>query len=751
MIHSQSRDELVVKTGDSANGNGNHRRFASIRINQSGQILLKSGDITGSSMGSVDSNGAFLFSNGYSEEIFREGDVLSGVETIGAMGFVQFNDQGQVICRLRVDNTGLPITYGIFSFQDSSFLEHSRTGDMLPDGKFIVHPEFSGVDVQNSAGDIVYHALLSDSIGSPATTQAIFFNDNRNEIVRMGDAAPSNGLFGRFSDVNINDRSEILFKSRQMTSTAGGLLDDSGLFIANRAGIVRTVVRKGDAAGSNGQFELFATQVFNNRSQVVFTSHLRNTSGGSSDNTGLFFANGASVSEIVREEDSAFGDGFFALIDELNLNDQQQIAFRANLHASSRGSENNQGIYFHNGSRLVEIAREYDLAPTDGRFGSFSGLQMNNRGQMLFRSTEMTDTTNGPLDDWGIFIADQFEIVEVARTGVLLTSGLRASEFREMRINDKGQVAYMVNDQFGHQEVHRWTPDLHLRGVDDGYWDTNTRWTLSIRPDDVHDVYIDPVASLTLQGPGVDTQVRTLTVGGNTGFATLELQGGSILQSGFTTIANKGILTGDGNLIGDIQIEAGGALVADNIDLLGGFIQNRGVIRGNGYVSGGIVNELGGQIRANFGDELRLDGQSQLGGLQNLGRIEVIEGELNVMGGIVNHSSSGLITGRESIMRWDHLENHGSLGISFGTSDVFGDIDNQSTGIISISGGANVTFYEDIHSKWRDADCIDRWLGQHRGRLWRILGHRWLFRRWKLVRPGRSSSGCFTSQRSDGR
>jgi hypothetical protein len=56
-----------------------------------------------------------------------------------------------------------------------------------------------------------------------------------------------------------------------------------------------------------------------------------------------------------------------------------------------------------------------------------------------------------------------------------------------------------------------------------------------------------------------------------------------------------------------------------------------------------------------------------------------------------------LITGRDATLRFnDGVTNDGAMALSFGTSDVSGDIDNSSTGEVVVSGGGAVTFYDDI-------------------------------------------------------
>jgi len=56
-----------------------------------------------------------------------------------------------------------------------------------------------------------------------------------------------------------------------------------------------------------------------------------------------------------------------------------------------------------------------------------------------------------------------------------------------------------------------------------------------------------------------------------------------------------------------------------------------------------------------------------------------------------------MIAGRNATFRFTGgLTNHGSVGLSFGTSDVFGDIDNAAGGRIAVSGAGSASFYDDL-------------------------------------------------------
>src|SRR5207244_2914390 len=101
----------------------------------------------------------------------------------------------------------------------------------------------------------------------------------------------------------------------------------------------------------------------------------------------------------------------------------------------------------------------------------------------------------------------------------------------------------------GTHGIFLFTPQLHYRRTTGGSWATKTNWTLSIAPAEVHSVFIDPAASLTVSGPTTDTTINSLQIGGGTGLATLALQAGAVLSvSQGVVIAPTGNLTGDGSI-----------------------------------------------------------------------------------------------------------------------------------------------------------------------------------------------------------
>ena len=120
---------------------------------------------------------------------------------------------------------------------------------------------------------------------------------------------------------------------------------------------------------------------------------------------------------------------------------------------------------------------------------------------------------------------------------------------------------------------------------------------------------------------------------------------------------------------------------------------NHGVIRGEGRITAPVTNAADGEIRTSGGRRLVLAGES----CDNAGRIEALGGEMEFTGGVTNEPGSGMIAASDATLRFSGgLANGGAVGLTFGTSHVFGDIDNGPSGLIVLSGGGRATFYDDL-------------------------------------------------------
>lgn len=170
--------------------------------------------------------------------------------------------------------------------------------------------------------------------------------------------------------------------------------------------------------------------------------------------------------------------------------------------------------------------------------------------------------------------------------------------------------------------------------------------------------------------------------------------GGSLDVTGTTTVGTAGFFAVDGGLITAASFVNSGEIELLNNARLVGPVVNSGVLGGHGRISGPLTNALSGQVRVGMNESIHFDIVSAS---SNAGLIEVIEGEIEFDGALTNAASTGLIAARDAALRFNAgLTNSGSVALSFGVSDVFGDITNQPGASIVVSGGAEVTFYDDI-------------------------------------------------------
>ena len=221
-------------------------------------------------------------------------------------------------------------------------------------------------------------------------------------------------------------------------------------------------------------------------------------------------------------------------------------------------------------------------------------------------------------------------------------------------------------------------------------------------PGSTDDVFIQPSIGLTVEGPTAATTVESLTIGAQTtGTTTLDLNSGTLNVTRQTTIEQRGTLTGSGiiNLLGPISNAGKIELGNQGLQIAGGTLTNTGLIRGGGTIDNALVNSAGGEVRVWPGQRLHL---TNTGAHSNAGYIEVIgnatqAARIEFDGALTNAVTTGNIAASHATLRFnDGLTNQGNMGISFGTSNVHGDIDNQLGATISIQGNSNVTFWNDL-------------------------------------------------------
>jgi hypothetical protein len=694
---AQGRTDTIVQTGQAApDANGTFLNFVNPVLNDSGQAAFFA-VMAGTSGGITDDTGIFRGSGGSITQIARAGQAAP--DSNGTFqGFFSpvFNDLGQAAFNAYLTGTSGVGTDdgGIFLGSGGSITQIAREGQAAPGG----NGTFSSFDlpVINNSGQAAFFAFLTGTTGGGADDSGIFRGSGGSitQIARAGQAAPdANGTFSAFGgNPVLNDSGQAAFFAG-LTGTSGGGTDNTGIFRGS-GGSITQIAREGQAApDANGTFSNFFDPVLNDLGQAAFLASLTGTSGGGTDNTGIFRGSGGSLTQIARAGQAApDANGTFSGFGNPVLNDSGQAAFSAFLTGTSGGGTDNSGIFRGSGGSLTQIARKGQTAPdANGTFSNFFDPVLNNSGQAAFTAF-LTGTSGGGTDNSGIFTGDGIDFLQVVRTGDSLAgSTVTSASLGSDGLNQHGQIAYLATLANGNEVVRRWTPDLHWRASFSSTWDTSARWTLGLNPAQVHDVFIDPAASLTVTGPAADTTVRSLRIGGGTGLATLNLRNGAVLTAtSGVTVENKGTLTGDGVIGGNVVNRLGGTVLASNVTITGS-LTNQGTLRGSGQVDARIVNASGGRIRALGGDQLVFGGTQ----FDNSGLVEIHDSELVSAARLTNRSGTGLISLQTGSLIADAgITNVGSMAITAGLSNIQGDVTN--TGTIQVSGGAQATFFDDV-------------------------------------------------------
>jgi hypothetical protein len=672
----QSRTETIASTGQTApDGNGRYWVFNLLfpPVSNSGEVGFF-GVLSETSGGSGDDVGIFLGSSEATTQIVRSGQkVPDGNGSFSGLGFPRFNNSGQAAFYGLLTGTsgGTNDDRGIFRGSGGAITQIVREGQAAPDN----NGTFSEMFVQsiNDSGRVLFYGDLTGTSGGSSDNRGIFRGSGGTitQIARRGQLAPDgNGAFFDLSGAlsNLNASSQVAFRTR-LTGTLGGTSDDSGIF---RGGVETVqIVREGQAAPDGvGVFSDFfssgSNPVINNLGQVAFYARLMGLGAPINENEGIFRGAGGAITQIARKGQAApDGNGTFSTFFSPRLNNAGQAAFTGFLTGTSGGSSDDEGIFRGSGGAITQIARKGQAAPDgNGTFVALNSPAINDLGQAAFHGF-LVGTSGGLSDRHGIYTGDGIELFQVIRAGDSLGGSTVSDLFfsSDNGLNNMGQVAYRAQLANGNESVNLWTPDLHWRASISSSWNTAARWTLGINPDFVHDVFIDPTTNLTVTGPTADRTVRSLTIGGGAGLASLNLNSGVLLTAtNGISIQSTGMLTGEGTLAGNvnnhgmIQVGAGSQMnFLDSLVQIGtlhvgsdingnGTAVIHGAFTGNGgFTGGGDVFALGELRPGNSPASVLYDGNLylsastdtfiELGGLE-IGDFDqlLVTGDLNLAG-----------------------------------------------------------------------------------------------------------------------
>ncbi|MHC4994080.1 MAG: DUF7453 family protein [Planctomycetota bacterium] len=625
--------------------------------------------------------------------------------------YFSINDSGLVSFNAFLAGTdgGGADNTGVYGGDGSEIFRYAREGDELWQIEGNFGSLFLDFHSLSNSGHVVFVNTITGSTAGELNDEALVSVDphgNDTYLAGEGRLAPNgNGSISviKPGSVSINPYSTVVF-SADLIDTMNLWVDDGAIFQANGISL-QTITRESDAVpGGDGEFHYYYDALaINDGLDIAFKAGLRYTEGEVHDFDGIYkyTSRTGDIQEIIRLGDiTPDGQAVYRSCFVTSMNNSGQVLFFSTTERSQSGPSAEPGAFLTVGSGIRELIRHGNPAPDgNGVVENAYGVGLNNAGvAVLFAS--IRDPVGGSADAEAIYLSNGIDTVKVVRTADTLAGRTVAEVLTRYSpdqgghavINDWGQVAFQANFTDGYQGVFVFTPELHVRSNYENRWFSQSTWTLGILPDKVHDVFIDPDASITLVGPFEDTTVKSLTLGGGYGQATLELQYGStikVLNESFT-ITPTGVLTGDGIIDGAIQNE--GVIRPVNLTILPPeLLFNTGLIEGNGRLDALIFSHETGEIRAGAGQELTL-----VRGAINHARIENIGGAIRTDQTLFNEAD-GLVTGRNAVYRfYGSLHNHGRFALSFGISDIFGDINNHPGAKIILTGSSQTTFYDDL-------------------------------------------------------
>jgi|GEM_PF-3046271 len=200
-------------------------------------------------------------------------------------------------------------------------------------------------------------------------------------LVLAGEAAPDgNGVFSSFSfEPTLNANGEVAFIC-EFNGTQNPTTDSRGICLASTKSVKRLVHIGETVPDGNGTFNHFASNfdqrefVFlNDNGTVAFMAGLNGTTGGETDNYGLFSASAiGGVTQFVRAGDSApDGNGIFAPgefgISQLGLDNNNAAMFHGRFINTSGGEQiDDSGVFRSNGNTTSRLIRAGATVPGGG-------------------------------------------------------------------------------------------------------------------------------------------------------------------------------------------------------------------------------------------------------------------------------------------------------------------------------------------------------------------------------------------------
>jgi hypothetical protein len=305
--------------------------------------------------------------------------------------------------------------------------------------------------------DVSYYASLGT--GTLPATIYIVQGSTPSLVSWIGQPAPDgNGSVFKFFDSDPPalkpNAAQVAFLA-QLTGTAGGAVDDHGIFTARPAvgGAFTQVARGGQPAPGGGLYQEVYAPTYNILGNAAFRCDLNPPPAGGR----AIYTAGTNPPDRVVFSGTALPDhtGFFTDFYEPAISAGNVAAFKANLTGTPGGGNDDSGIYRGDGTILYQVAREDQAVPEgNGRFATFHNIvAINAQAQVMFIA-DLRGTSGGSADNRGLYLWDEVDgLCKLLREGdtiggrtVLAFSTLTARDYGGFRsLNDASQAAVRID------------------------------------------------------------------------------------------------------------------------------------------------------------------------------------------------------------------------------------------------------------------------------------------------------------------
>jgi hypothetical protein len=305
---------------------------------------------------------------------------------------------------------------------------------------------FFGPTALNDPGDAAFAFILSPSMLPVGVNGGLYrYSHSTNMVTPVVQPfvtpAPTGGVFaGTVFGYTLNNNGDLLFDG--IIPTADGVHAPGedytglgeGIFSADKAGHISSVVVPGDAAPGGGTFDFVQQPWVNAGGDIAFAGHLAGeplfppgsplyTPQANEINApdSVYFRDGATgkITSIAHVGQAAPGGGIFYVAYDPEINNRGDIIFTGTLNAGL----NQSGLFRYSQGALTAIVRPGDAMPGGGHLVTISQItgnqkHINNQGDIVFTAT--LDTTTGGVPDTGLYLWSKGQLSLVARSGTVL-------------------------------------------------------------------------------------------------------------------------------------------------------------------------------------------------------------------------------------------------------------------------------------------------------------------------------------------